>query len=310
MSVEKCEVCPTIAATDISEALFSCEEIDVAFLKSCLTKCAPTIIAQFRLVIWKVILTICPTLPSLNQFFETQRRRQVSDLNFALSILNVTNPELDAVTKVETTERVVFLLLLDQGLIPVSQEPLALSAIPKTATHYRDLVNILEENFIADEVDQFWLAKTIYSRLQLLARKIQRPSVRVEICGQIKDIIVDRGKYKNQKLIDDLVKLKLLDELPLESWILSCAAVIVPRDCLARILDFVLSDKEDIIFFLICEWMSQGASAISKATSASGAIESVTDYNREDASQIVDFSIVLFRKYQKHPTLNFNIIKS
>ena len=134
MSVEKCEVCPTIAATDISEALFSRDEIDVAFLKSCLTKCAPTIIAQFRLVIWKVVLTICPTLPSLNQFFERQRRRQVSDLNFALSILNVTNPELDAVTKVETTERVVFLLLLDQGLIPVSQEPLVLSAIPQIGT--------------------------------------------------------------------------------------------------------------------------------------------------------------------------------
>ena len=58
---------------------------------------------------------------------------------------------------------------------------------------------------------------------------------------------MDRGKHKNQKLIDDLVKLNLLNEIPFESWILSCAAVIVPRDCLARILDFVLSDKEDII---------------------------------------------------------------
>jgi len=62
------------------------DEIDTEWLRKVLTTYTPGLLSQFRLVIWKVILGIRPTLPTLNHFFELHRRQQFDDLALGLKV--------------------------------------------------------------------------------------------------------------------------------------------------------------------------------------------------------------------------------
>ena len=74
---------------------------------------------QFRPVIWKIILEISPSMPPLNKYFEEKRRRQFDDLFIGLKSLSFSNKEIQSILKVETNEKILLLLLLDQGILPV-----------------------------------------------------------------------------------------------------------------------------------------------------------------------------------------------
>lgn len=260
-------------------------------------------------MIWKVILGICPTLPSLNNFFEVRRRRQFDHLTLGLRALNCSNSELDNVLRIETVERVVFLILLDQGLLPVSigAQSLDIKYVSPLAGYYRHLINILEDNFISDDNDQFWLCKSIYPKLDSVIIQLQKQNGNNTILSKMKLLILDRGG-QYARVVNDIERLNLFDFIPLENWILSAGAPILPNDCLCRIIDFIISDKAHIIFFLICEWLMRGGGVLSDASNAKEAIQNLIKSNSDDdASQIVEFSIFLFRKYESHPTLNFRL---
>jgi len=64
------------------------------------------------------------------------------------------------------------------------------------------------------------------------------------------ELILSRGG-QYARIVTDIQRLKIFDFLPLKHWILSAGAPILPndcsRDCLCRILDFIISDKPHIL---------------------------------------------------------------
>ena len=58
-------------------------------------------------------------MPPLNKYFEEKRRRQFDDLFIGLKSLSFSNKEIQSILKVETNEKILLLLLLDQGILPV-----------------------------------------------------------------------------------------------------------------------------------------------------------------------------------------------
>lgn len=247
-----------------------------------------TVFADYRNLVWKVLLDILPVYPDSYEYVMKQRTEQYQDLLYAVEKLQLIEPS-EIYDGSGTPQSKVFL-----EMWVLENEEWKPPIFPETnfnsADTFLPIAKTLRELY-DDPVDVYWFSK----RFTEVVKNMQKD------LNKLKEAFYNMLDKQDGELYIYLQDINALEVIPLVNWFNCCFAGILDDTSLPKIWDKVCSGAPKILAYAAVMLVITLRRNILKAKNADEVLKCVTEIPKQCEEVVANKAIDLWQYYGAQP---------